>query len=219
MPSKAVEQIGKLNYKDRMLTSYVLRSLPSLYVSHRVLAGCIYSIFYQENFYLEQVPEAFAPPPYTRSLLGNAVVNIEPSVRMALAQLGSCYFLIMLNSALMFYALRRHVRDAAALERILRYLFVVLGAADWTHIGLTLYMLPSAPPRYAGRGEDSALMRAISKAGLLAHPASWNSLLFGNVIITFVLFCFRAAWWIGVGRQPQPGAGAGSGAALASKRK
>jgi len=51
---------------------------------------------------------------------------------MALGQLGSCYFLIMLNSALMFYALRKFVRgkDNLALEKLVRYLIVVLGAAD-----------------------------------------------------------------------------------------
>lgn len=36
----------------------------------------------------------------------------------------------MLNSALMFYALRRFVKSPAQLENILYYLFFVLGAAD-----------------------------------------------------------------------------------------
>ena len=38
----------------------------------------------------------------------------------------------MLNSALMFYALRKFVRgkDNLALEKVVRYLIVVLGAAD-----------------------------------------------------------------------------------------
>lgn len=28
----------------------------------------------------------------------------------------------------------------------------------------------------------------------------WNSLLFGNIIITLLLFLARTAWWVGVGR-------------------
>lgn len=57
--------------------------------------------------------------------------TLGPPTRMALSQLGSCYFLIMLNSALMFFALRRFLPHAPATqERILYYLFFVLGAAD-----------------------------------------------------------------------------------------
>lgn len=96
---------------------------------------------------------------------------------MALGQLGSCYFLIMLNSALIFYALRKYLRgkDDAVLEKVVRYLIVVLGAADWTHIGITIALLPNGPPTRTG-------LVAVSKAGLwdkfglLARPGSWNSL-------------------------------------------
>lgn len=51
---------------------------------------------------------------------------------MALGQLGSCYLLIMLNSALMFYAMRKHLRGKQdeVLERMVRWLIVVLGVAD-----------------------------------------------------------------------------------------
>lgn len=57
---------------------------------------------------------------------------LTDSTRMALGQLGSCYFLIMLNSALMFYALRKFLRGRQdeVLERLVRYLIFVLGAAD-----------------------------------------------------------------------------------------
>ena len=42
------------------------------------------------------------------------------------------YFLIMLNSLLMFYSLRKFLgrKNPAALESILYYLFAVLGIAD-----------------------------------------------------------------------------------------
>lgn len=138
---------------------------------------------------------------------------------MALGQLGSCYLLIMLNSALMFYALRKFLRrkgDEVVLERMVRYLIVVLGIADWTHIGLTLWLLPNGPAKRSGLiGMQKA--GVMDKVALLAKPASWNSLvsassgfmqcgfiekltislvvlpgceqLFGNVIITFTLFC------------------------------
>ncbi|KDN45253.1 hypothetical protein K437DRAFT_247305 [Tilletiaria anomala UBC 951] len=171
-----------------------------------VFAGCIYAIFFQEKFYLEQVPEAFAPPPYTRSIFGTPSVKLDAAVRMVLAQLGSCYFLIMLNSALVFYALRRFVKDPVALENILYYLVFVLGAADWSHIGLTLYILPSPTPRLSNRAPNG-----MDKLALLLKPSSWNSLLFGNVMVPFILVCFRAAWWTGVGRD--------SGATLRTKSK
>lgn len=120
---------------------------------------------------------------------------------MALGQLGSCYLLIMLNSALMFNALRKFLRgkDEMVLERLVRYLLVVLGVADWTHIGLTVYLLPNGPPVKTGLVSVHKAT-VLDKFALLAKPDSWNSLLFGNIIITFILFCFRVLWWIGVAR-------------------
>ena len=56
---------------------------------------------------------------------------LGPATRMALAQLGSCYFLIMLNSALMFYAIRKWFSHSPrSQEHVLYHLFAVLGIAD-----------------------------------------------------------------------------------------
>ncbi len=96
-----------------------------------VLAGSYYALVLPERYHHELIPPAFLSSSKLQSGLQNAGVLSDPA-RMALGQLGSCYFLIMLNSALMFYALRKWLRGTndVALERILRYLFFVLGAAD-----------------------------------------------------------------------------------------
>lgn len=96
-----------------------------------VLAGSYYALVLPERYHHELIPPAFLSSSKLQSGLQNAGV-LSDSARMALGQLGSCYFLIMLNSALMFYALRKWLRGTndVALERILRYLFFVLGAAD-----------------------------------------------------------------------------------------
>lgn len=101
----------------------------------------------------------------------------------------------MLNSALMFYALRRHLgaTSPATLESILYYLFAVLGIADWTHILLTIHFLPS---RHAG-----TIYPFLQKLFALLVPSNWNALLFGNIAITFALFCARVAWAVGFKRQ------------------
>ncbi|SNX81520.1 uncharacterized protein MEPE_00225 [Melanopsichium pennsylvanicum] len=166
-----------------------------------VLAGCFYAIILPERYNHELIPPAFIPASAVQSSLRTAGV-LTDSTRMALGQLGSCYFLIMLNSALMFYALRKFLRfnNDEALERIMRYLIVVLGAADWTHIGLTLYLLPNGPPTKTGlvTVKKAGVM---DKFGLLANPYNWNSLLFGNIMITLILFCFRVLWWVGFARK------------------
>lgn len=65
--------------------------------------------------------------------------------------------------------------DAEKLERLVRYLIFVLGAADWTHIGITIWLLPNGPPTRTGLiGIHKATM--LDKLRLLATPGSWNSL-------------------------------------------
>ncbi|KAJ1030847.1 hypothetical protein NDA18_002076 [Ustilago nuda] len=166
-----------------------------------VLAGAYYALILPERYNDGLIPPSFLPESSAQSSLRQAGV-LTNSTRMALGQLGSCYLLIMLNSALMLYALRKFLRrkgDEVVLERMVRYLIVVLGVADWTHIGLTLWLLPNGPAKRSGLvGMQKA--GVMDKVALLAKPASWNSLLFGNVIITFTLFCFRVMWWTGVAR-------------------
>lgn len=180
-----------------------------------VLAGCVYATFFQSNYHDELIPKGYAQ----RAIAGIAVKGAKKSVwkagsvaktviatstagqldsasQMALAQLGSCYFLIMLNSALMFYAIKRWFsQQPVAQERVLYYLFTVLGLADWTHILLTIHFLPNPS------GSTNALLAFVSKVWILTTDMqAWNSLLFGNIIITFLLFVARAAWWVGLGR-------------------
>ncbi|CBQ67608.1 conserved hypothetical protein [Sporisorium reilianum SRZ2] len=165
-----------------------------------VLAGAYYALALPERYNHELIPPAFFPASTLQGSLRQAGV-LTDATRMALGQLGSCYLLIMLNSALMFYALRKFLRGKhdEVLERTVRYLIVVLGVADWTHIGLTIYLLPNGPPVKTGLVSIHKAT-AWHKFALLAQPGSWNSLLFGNIIITFILFCFRVLWWIGVAR-------------------
>ncbi|EPQ32253.1 uncharacterized protein PFL1_00450 [Pseudozyma flocculosa PF-1] len=164
-----------------------------------VLAGAYYAIGLPERYHYELIPHAFLLPAQVQTLLKNAT-TLSDNARMALGQLGSCYSLIMLNSLLLFYAFRKHLSSQpAVLEKMVYYLIAVLGIADWSHILLTLYLLPNGPP-------SPRILLLSSKATwhdklvLLAQPSSWNSLLFGNIIITFILFCFRALWWFGVAR-------------------
>ncbi|EST09835.1 hypothetical protein PSEUBRA_000224 [Kalmanozyma brasiliensis GHG001] len=165
-----------------------------------VLAGAVYAILLPERYNHELIPPAFFPASTLQNSLRQAGV-LTDATRMALGQLGSCYLLIMLNSALMFYALRRYVRDQQTLETLIRWLIVVLGVADWTHIGLTIALLPNGPPKRSGLvGMHKA--GTLDKFVLLAQPGSWNSLLFGNILITFGLFCARVAWWTGIARGP-----------------
>ena len=71
-----------------------------------------------------------------------------------------------------------------------------------THILLTIHYLPSPV--------SSSSFPVVFAAKLLALTdyRAWNSLLFGNIFITLVLFTFRAAWWVGVGRDTFVGVGA-----------
>lgn len=96
-----------------------------------VLAGAYYALVLPERYNHELIPPAFFPASTLQSSLRQAGV-LTDATRMALGQLGSCYLLIMLNSALMFYALRKFLRgrNDEVLERLVRYLIVVLGVAD-----------------------------------------------------------------------------------------
>lgn len=93
-----------------------------------MLAGAVYAILLPERYNHELIPPAFFPASTLQNSLRQAGV-LTDATRMALGQLGSCYFLIMLNSALMFYAIRKWTTGEAR-ERLVRYLIVVLGAAD-----------------------------------------------------------------------------------------
>ncbi|PWN54237.1 hypothetical protein IE53DRAFT_337431 [Violaceomyces palustris] len=165
-----------------------------------VLAGSYYATFLPTKYYFELIPDPFLLSLKDASTPDH-LEGISDNARMALGQLGSCYFLIMLNSALMFFAIRKFIRvsDPLATERVLRYLFVVLGVADWTHILLTLYLLPNGPP-HGGLLTSHQPATVLDKLKLLLVPSNWNALLFGNIMITLILFLFRALWWAGVAR-------------------
>ncbi|CAD6900221.1 unnamed protein product [Tilletia controversa] len=135
-----------------------------------VLAGATYALAFQQKYHFELVPPSFVVP--KPNLLAKIVKTAQPAATailpaldaptaMGLSQLGS------------------------SLQNVLVYFFIVLGVADWTHIGLTFYGLPEP---VSG-----------SKISLLLRPEGWNSLLFGNIAITFMLFCCRLAWYLGPG--------------------
>jgi len=63
-----------------------------------------------------------------------------------------------------------------------------------THILLTIHHLPAISR------SSSPIAAFASKLVALTDFKAWNSLLFGNIIITFILFTFRAAWWVGIAR-------------------
>ncbi|KAK0563056.1 hypothetical protein OC861_005014 [Tilletia horrida] len=157
-----------------------------------VFAGATYALAFQQKYHYELVPPAFvvSKPKLLTKLVKTAQGSILPPLdaptSMGLSQLGSCYILIMLNSALMLYAFRTFIKDPIALRKVLVYFFVVLGVADWTHIGLTFFGLP---------GNSQA-----EKLALLMRPEGWNSLLFGNIAITLMLFCCRLGWYLSHGR-------------------
>lgn len=180
-----------------------------------VLAGCVYATFFQSNYHNELIPKGYAQKAIAgvvvqgakksvfkagsaakTAIITSTAGQLDAASQMALAQLGSCYFLIMLNSALMFYAIKRWFsQQPVAQERVLYYLFTVLGVADWTHILLTIHFLPNPS------GSSNALSAFASKLWILTTDMqAWNSLLFGNIVITFLLFVARAAWWVGLGR-------------------
>ncbi|PWN45896.1 hypothetical protein IE81DRAFT_284926 [Ceraceosorus guamensis] len=157
-----------------------------------VLSGAVYAIIYQNNYHDELVPNAFHKASHGISHLV-ASSHLPAATSLALGQLGSCYILIMLNSALMIHAFKAHFsHEPKALEQVLRRFFIVLGVADWTHIGLTIYGLPSPEAGWEGTA---------AKLGLLLKPSSYNSLLAGNIIVTAILFTARCMWWFGIGRQ------------------
>ncbi|KAN0066060.1 hypothetical protein ACQY0O_000153 [Thecaphora frezii] len=159
-----------------------------------VLAGAYYALVLPQRYHYELVPPAFLLPAQVQALLKDSI-TLSDNARMALGQLGSCYLLIMLNSLFLFYAFRKHLSShPAVLEKMLYYLIAVLGIADWTHIGLTLYLLPNGPSYIYEAGTWH------QKWYRLCKPSSWNSLLVGNILITFILFCFRALWWLGIAR-------------------
>jgi hypothetical protein len=58
---------------------------------------------------------------------------------------------------------------------LIRIFFAILAFFDLSHVGLTLSDL----------GYDGAF-----------DPARWNQLVFGNVVITLVLFAWRVAWFV-----------------------
>ncbi|UZJ56802.1 hypothetical protein CBS101457_006122 [Exobasidium rhododendri] len=163
-----------------------------------VLAGVIYAIYFQENYYAELIPAGYLDKIASSTVTGAArKTSLTDPTRMALAQLGSCYFLIFLNSALMLFFIRRHFSHSPiSQERVLYAFFFVLGAADWTHILLTIHYLPSP----STSSSTTFLADFTSKLVALADYKAWNSLLFGNIFITLVLFTFRAAWWVGIAR-------------------
>jgi hypothetical protein len=84
-----------------------------------------------------------------------------------------------------------------------------------SHVLLTIHYLPSP----SSSSSTSLLTDFASKLIILTDYKAWNSLLFGNIIITLTLFSFRAAWWVGIARDTFLPSSIKEAAATASKRK
>jgi hypothetical protein len=80
---------------------------------------------------------------------------------------------------------------------------------------LTIHYLPSINPT----SNSTFVSSFIAKLVALTDYRVWNSLLFGNIIITLILFSFRAAWWVGIARDTFIGPGASQAALNEEKKK
>lgn len=155
-------------------------------------SGAALALVTPANFYQDLVPQTFFLPGFIRDV---PPVPPPSAAGMAIAQLGSCYVLLTLNGAVFFYTVKKYVQDPFLLQTLVQAVLIVLGIADWIHIIVTLLYLPTPLGAEAG---------LLPKLKFLLKPTSWNALLFGNVIITLILFFFRAAWLAGVGRARIP---------------
>lgn len=113
------------------------------------------------------------------------------------------YLLLAMISGLVIPTIKRTLLSSTSnkaannqiASSLLTSLFLALAIADWIHILLTLHYLPPVL-------DPLDTIAWISKlTTLAAHPTSWNGLLFGNVVVTFGLFCVRSAWFLGIGRR------------------
>ncbi|KAF8203161.1 hypothetical protein BJ912DRAFT_943043 [Pholiota molesta] len=121
-------------------------------------------------FYHQLIPSPLPFPSQT----------LDPRTHMAVWQLVNCYLLLALISSFVFRAVRDALpNNPAAQERILGASFLALGIADLTHIAATFVGLPP---------------------DLRYSPANWNSMTHGNITSVVVLFVFRLAWYLGIGR-------------------
>ncbi|CAO1627837.1 unnamed protein product [Jaminaea pallidilutea] len=175
------------------------------------IGGAAMALFQSDNFYHDLVPLDFkSSSGVVKSFVGEAtggVLGAGPlpdEARMAVAQLGSCYFLLCLVSLFLFASIRRNLvlspQHSHLATPILSSLLMALAIADWSHILLTIYYLPPA-------GVTSKHVAFWMK--FFTQPASWNGLLAGNILATLALFTARMAWFAGVGRASgDTGAGA-----------
>ncbi|EJD55361.1 hypothetical protein AURDEDRAFT_43532, partial [Auricularia subglabra TFB-10046 SS5] len=107
---------------------------------------------------------------------------LDERTRMAIYQLGNCYFLLGLISSIVFRAVRDALPDnPVAQERIVGASLTALAIADATHIIATLVVLPYE----------------------YWHPIGWNGMTFGNFPFVVLLLSHprRLAWFAGIGRQ------------------
>ncbi|CAO1631213.1 unnamed protein product [Sympodiomycopsis kandeliae] len=169
------------------------------------LAGAYHAILNSNEFYHELVPTYFksssgqlrnAASDITGGMIAKG--QIPEETKMGLAQLGSCYLLLAMLSAFMFPTVRKHLLQSkqpnpAAAEKIISATLLALGIADWIHIGITLHFLPPV---------DWSLEAFKQKLIVLTtQPRAWNGLLFGNIVVTLLLFVMRSLWFAGAGRQ------------------
>lgn len=95
------------------------------------------------------------------------------------------------------------------------YFLITFVLLTGTHVLLTIHYLPCV----SGSTSSDYFTKFAYKLVALADPSAWNSLLFGNIIITLILFSFRAAWWVGIGRDTFVGANDQAAAATTTLKK
>ncbi|GAA5913429.1 hypothetical protein JCM6882_001959 [Rhodosporidiobolus microsporus] len=144
------------------------------------ILGSLYATFLPRTYFSSLFPSSLTALDDKPSL--PLPVPLHPAAEMATRQLGSCFFLFAIMGAVMLPVVEKSLRDGKEreMERIVRAYLGCLAAADLTHMGFTLY--------------DLGFTGAVSP---LQH---WNSLVWGNVGITAVLFAVRVLWFAGVGR-------------------
>ncbi|ORY67952.1 hypothetical protein BCR35DRAFT_308325 [Leucosporidium creatinivorum] len=128
---------------------------------------------------------SFAPLPYHQELVPTIVAArpllVHPASLMAVRQLGSCFLLFALFATLFFNRVYKVLKPhPTLLEPVIYSYLLCLGIADWTFTLATIYSL----------GIEASFKP-------FTH---WNTLVFGNIGITLVLFAVRAMWFAGIGR-------------------
>ncbi|KAJ7585678.1 hypothetical protein C8J56DRAFT_725773, partial [Mycena floridula] len=120
-------------------------------------------------FHHELIPSSYPRP-----------TSVDLRTQMAVWQLGSCYFLLGLISAIVFRSVKKTLRnDPVAQTQIVGSILTALAIADLIHVFISFIGLPEVSRN---------------------RPSEWNALTHGNISATLCLFVARMSWFLGIGR-------------------